>query len=335
MNRSRTLLAAGAVLLPVGLLTACGSSGDSADGTVELTLAHSYTEDQPAHECGAAVIKDEVEKADAGMSVEIYPASQLGGDADRIASVQSGDIDIDLQGASALAAIYEPVGVVDGAYVFDDAQHLTDFFASDAADQLKQDFQEASEGARVLGAWTIGPRHFHANEPIRKPADLKGLRVRFPGSPQFLMNAKALGANAVEVAFEEVYLGLQQGTVDAGENALSNIKANNFMEVQDVLSLSAHSENSNLIVVGKVYDELTEEQQQVLDGAVSAAVEKMEGCVEESDQAIVDEYVEAGEIEVVDDVDLDAFREQADGWFRDNLDAESLAVYEAIRNSAS
>ena len=60
------------------------------------------------------------------MSVEIYPSSQLGGDADRIASVQSGDIDIDIQGASALAAVYEPVGVVDAAYAFKDGDHLVD-----------------------------------------------------------------------------------------------------------------------------------------------------------------------------------------------------------------
>ena len=336
MNRSRTTLAAAAVLLPLGLLTACGS-GDSAeggDGDVELTLAHTYTEDQPPHTCGAAVIKEEAEGADVGLTVEIYPASQLGGDADRIASVQSGDIDIDLQGASALAAIHESIGVVDAAYAFEDGQHLVDFFRSDAADNLKQDFQEASGGVRILGAWSIGARHFTANDPIREPADLEGLRMRFPGSPQFLLNAQALGARATEVAYEELYLALQQGTVDGQENPLSNIYSSNLHEVQDYLSLSEHAQNSNVIVVGEVYDELNSEQQAALDDAVQTAIDQVPGCVEEAEQELLDEYAAGDDIEVVDDVDIDGFREQTDAWFRDNLEGGSLEVYEAIRNSA-
>ena len=73
--------------------------------------------------------------ADVGVTVEIFPASQLGADADRIASVISGDIDIDIQGASALGAVYEPVSVLDAAYAFDDSDHLARFFDSDASDR--------------------------------------------------------------------------------------------------------------------------------------------------------------------------------------------------------
>ena len=69
----------------------------------------------------------------------------------------------------------------------------------------------------TLGAWSAGMREFTANEPIREPGDLDGLRMRFPNSPQFLMNAKALGADATEVAYEELFLALQQGTVDGQE----------------------------------------------------------------------------------------------------------------------
>lgn len=336
MNRSRTTLAAAAVLLPLSLLTACGGGDDGgeAGGDIELTLAHTYTEDQAPHSCGAAVIKEEVEAADLGMTVEIFPASQLGGDSDRIASVQSGDIDIDLQGASALSALYEPIGVVDAAYAFADGQHLVDFFRGEESEQLKADFQEASDGVRIIGAWSIGPRHFTANDPIREPADLDGMRMRFPGSPQYLLNAEALGARPTEVAYEELYLALQQGTVDGQENPLSNIDASNLPEVQDYLSLSEHAQNSNLIVVGDVYDELDSEQQEALDAAVQTAVDQVPGCVEEADAAILDEYQSGDEIEVVDDVDIDAFREQTDAWFRGNLEGDSLAIYEAIRNSA-
>lgn len=337
MNHSRihrTLAAAAVLVLPLGL-AACGDEGDdsgSAGGDVTLTLAHSYTEDQPQHTCGAEVIKQDVEDAGVGLTVEIYPASQLGGDADRIASVQAGDVDIDIQGASALAAVYEPVGVLDAAYAFEDAGALDAYFTGGGADQLKEDFKAASD-VSILGAWSAGARQFTANEPIRTPEDLDGLRMRFPGSPQFLLNAKALGARATEVAYEELYLALQQGVVDGQENPLVNIQASNLPEVQDYISMSSHQQNSNLIVASASLDDLSEEQQAAVEDAVAAAVSQMPGCVDEAEAEIMASWESEGSIEVVDDVDTEAFAEQTDAWFRENLSGDSLAVYESIKDS--
>jgi TRAP-type transport system periplasmic protein len=336
MNR-RTVAATAVVSLPLLLLAACGddASGSGGDdgGDVEITLAHSYTEDQPQHRCGAQVIADEVAEADVGVTVEIFPASQLGEDADRISSVVSGDIDMDIQGASALGAIYEPVQVLDAAYAFDDGDDFATYFESDAADQLVEDF--ASEtGVTTLGAWSAGMRQFTANEPIREPADLDGIRMRFADSPQFLMNAKALGADATEVAFEELFLALQQGTVDGQENPITNIDAINLDEVQDYISLSSHGVNSNLIIIGAVWDELSSEQQDALQSAVDSAVEQVPGCVEDDEAKILAEWKESGALEVVDDVDLEAFRSQVDSYLRDNFNEQQLPVYEGIREAA-
>ncbi|KGH45073.1 tRNA modification GTPase [Modestobacter caceresii] len=334
----RPFLAASA-LLPLLLATACGGDdaggGDAGGGggEVELTLAHSYTEAQPQHRCGAQVIADEVEAADVGVTVELFPSSQLGGDADRIQSVISGDIDLDIQGASALGAVYEPMSVVDAAYAFEDGEHLARFFGSDASDELTQGFAD-STGASVLGAWSAGARHFTAGQPIREPADLDGLRMRFPNSPQYLMNARALGADPTEVAYEELYLALQQGIVDGQENPIVNIDAQNLGEVQDYLSLSAHQENSNLVIAGPGVEELSDEQREALDVAVAAAVEQVPECVAEDEQQVLDEWTSGGEFEVVEDVDVDAFRTQAEEYLRANLSEEQLSVYEAIRDSA-
>ena len=106
----------------------------------ELTLAHSYQDGQPQVDCGANVIRDEVEAADVGLSIEIFGGSQLGPDADRIQSVIAGDIDIDIQGASALSAVYAPMSAVDGAFVFDDSEHMYQYFSGEASDALKQGF---------------------------------------------------------------------------------------------------------------------------------------------------------------------------------------------------
>ncbi len=322
-------------LTPLLALTACGGGDDSGEsgGDTTIRLAHSYTETQPQHRCGAQVIAEEVESADVGLSVEIFPSSQLGADADRIASVASGDIDMDIQGASALGAVYEPVSVLDAAYAFDDGEHLTRYFETDAADELVQSFADET-GVRTLGAWSAGMRHFTANEPIRTPDDLDGLRMRFPASPQFLMNAKALGAEAVEIAYEELFLALQQGTADGQENPIVNIEASSLDEVQDYISLSSHQANSNLVIVGQIWDELSSEQQDALQAAVDSAVEQVPGCVTEDEEETLAAWGDEGSMEIVDDVDVEAFRTQVDDYLRENFDDEQLAVYEGIREAA-
>jgi tripartite ATP-independent transporter DctP family solute receptor len=337
-NRRSGAAIAACVIVPLAL-AACGDDdgGDGENGggggDVEITLAHSYTEEQPQHRCGAQVIADEVANADVGMTVEVFSASQLGADADRISSVVSGDIDMDIQGASALGAVYEPVSVLDAAYAFDDGDHLARYFDSDASTDLLNGFEEET-GVRTLGAWSAGMRQFTANEPIREPGDLEGLRMRFPNSPQFLMNAEALGADATEVAYEELFLALQQGTVDGQENPIVNIAAINLDEVQDFISLSSHQANSNLVIIGEVWDELSSEQQEALQAAVDTAVDQVPGCVAEDEEKTLAEWRDSGAMEIVDDVDIEAFRTQVDTYLRESFNDEQLAVYESIRGTA-
>ncbi|GAB3843976.1 DctP family TRAP transporter solute-binding subunit [Nesterenkonia populi] len=329
--RTPRLTALGAAAaIPALALTGCGGNADADPEALSLTLAHSYNDGQPMVDCGVSTIEEEVNGADAGLAIETYGASSLGGDTDRIADVASGDIDIDIQGASALGSVYEPISVFDAAYAFDDVEHLSAFMASGASDEVITDFYETT-GIHTLGAWSAGSRHFTANDPIRQPADLSGLQIRFPASPQYLMNAEALGADATEVAFEEIYLSLQQGAVDGQENPTNIIAADNIDEVQDYVSLTAHQQNTNLVIIGSVWDELDDEQQEVLTAAVDQAVDQVTECIADQEEEILDEWRSAGSPEVVDDVDVDAFRDQAFSYLEESFDEESLAVFEAIR----
>lgn len=351
MRKTTTLAAAAALALPL-VLAACGNGDDGAtddasgaatDGATAtgeapagesrtLRLAHSYTDAQPQAECGAQVMADELAAKDVGLTIDIFGSSQLGGDADRISAVMAGDIDIDIQGASALGAVYDPIGILDGAYVFEDGQQLSDFVAGDDSQGMREAFKEASD-VTILGAWSAGARQFTANSPIRTPEDLDGLRMRFPNSPQFLMNAEALGARATEVAYEELYLALQQGTVDGQENPIVNIAALNLEEVQDYVSMSGHQLNSNLVIVGPVWDELSEEQQTALQEAVDEAVSQVPGCVDEVEETSLEEWRSGDSMEVVEDVDVEAFRTRAVEYFEQNLEGEKLELYQSIQQS--
>lgn len=343
--RGRSMLAAVAVAAML-LLSACqnpvesGGGGDGEGGggggePVELSFAHSYTTDNPHHRCGAQLVADTLnEQEDLEMTVEIFPNSQLGGDTDRFASVVSGDIDVDIQGSSALAATWAPIGLLDRAYVFDGPDHLLEFFDGEDGQQLQADFEE-NTGAHILDVWYFGMRHFTANSPIRVPADLQGLRMRFPDSPIYLANAEALGASPTAVAFEEVFLSLQQGIIDGQENPIPTIVSLNLPEVQSHVSLTGHQTGSQLVVVsGQTWESLSAEQQEALTNAVHETRAANRQCIEEDAEKYLNEWKETGAMTVVEDVDREAFQQRAEEYFTANLEGEELELYETIRAAA-
>lgn len=304
------------------------SSGAAAEDNVKLSFSHSNTTAHPHHKA-AELIADRVK--DQGIEIELFPNSQLGADDERFAALQAGDIDIDLQGSSALSATFGPIGILDTAYLFDGPDDLFAFFDSDESQQLRQEFEEAT-GTKILGVWFFGMRHFTANKPIRKPEDLKGLRMRFPDSPRFLANARALGADATAVAFEEVFLSLQQGVIDGQENPVPTIEEMKFVEVQDYVSLSGHQTGSQLALINREkWEALSQDQQEALQSAFDAAREEDRKWIEELDQKLLDEWRDSGEIEIVDDVDTDAFRQRAVEYFSENLEGEELELFKTIR----
>ncbi|GAB3713482.1 DctP family TRAP transporter solute-binding subunit [Nocardiopsis nanhaiensis] len=323
-----------AALVPAAalVLTACGSGGDDSDGPT-LTFSNSYTDDHPHTRCGIDLVADQVEDSDAGFSVDTFPNSQLGDNTETFASVMSGDIDMDVQGSAALGSAYEPIGVFDAAYAFDDADHMFSFFDSEASEDVKEDFEEATD-TKILDIWYFGDRHFTANEPITDPGDLSGLRMRFPDSPISLANADAMGASPTTVAFEEVYMALQQGTVDGQENPIATIDADNYTEVQSHVSLTGHQVGSQMIVVsGQTWEQLSEAQQEVLQEAVSDVREENRACMEEAEEEVLTEWEASGAMEVVEDVDVDAFRDQSHAHFLDTLEGEELELFEAFREA--
>jgi tripartite ATP-independent transporter DctP family solute receptor len=324
-----------AALVPAAALalTACGAGGDDTDGPT-LTFSNSYTEEHPHTRCGIDLVAERVADADAGFGIDTVPGSQLGDNTETFASVMSGDIDMDVQGSAALGSAYEPIGVFDAAYAFDDADHMFSFFDSEASEDMRRGFEEATD-AKILDVWYFGDRHFTANQPIQSPDDLSGLRMRFPDSPIYLANAEAMGASPTAVAFEEVYMALQQGTVDGQENPIATIDADNYAEVQSHVSLTGHQIGSQMIVVsGRTWEQLSEEQQEVLQEAVTAVREENRACIEEAEAQVLAEWEASGAMEVVDDVDVDTFRSQVHEYFLSTLDGEDLELYEAFRDAA-
>lgn len=341
-RRKKGLALAAASVASLLVLSACGaddegggSGGGDEGGAAKLSFANSYPDEHPHNTCGAQVVADTLAEGGTGVEIEIFSNSQLGPDAERFASVASGDIDLDIQGASAISASFPEVGALDAAYAFDGPDALFEFVDSQAFEDMKERMLEET-GVRVLDVWYFGMRHFTANQPIRTPDDFQGLRMRFPDSPQYLMNAEALGAEPTAVAFEEVFLALQQGTIDGQENPVPTIKDLNLPEVQSHVSLTGHQVGSVLAIISEdTWQSLSAEQQEAVQAAISDTRDGDRQCVEDAEAEIVEEWKSSGEMTVVEDVDIDTFSSQAEEFFMSEYEGEQLALYEAIREGAS
>lgn len=314
---------------------AAGGDDGSGDETVELSFSDSYSPEHAHNACGADLMKEELASGGSGIDLQIFHSSQLGPDGpDRVSAVAAGDIDIDIQGSSAISALYEPIGALDGAYAFDGPDHLFEFADSPAFDEMAADMLEET-GIRTLGVWFFGMRHFTANQPIQTPEDLEDLRMRYPDSPQFLQNAEAVGANATPVAFEEVYLSLQQGVIDGQENPIPTIVDMNFDEVQSHVSLSGHQTGFVVGIISEdTWQSLSSEQQEALQQSFDAARDTTRECLEDAEQEILDQWNETEDVTVVDDVDRAAFSAKSEEYFAENLEGDKLALYEKVREIA-
>jgi TRAP-type C4-dicarboxylate transport system substrate-binding protein len=314
-----------------------GDGAASENDPVTLTVATSQNEQTPNYFCGVELLKERLEEADMGFTVELYPASQLGPDADRFPQVQAGDIDIDLQGASALSATYEPIGVVDAAYAFDDVDHAFQWI-DESSEELFTGFHEAT-GVNIVDGWFFGNRTFTTKDvEVTSPDDLAGVPIRFPNSPIFLANAEALGVTSpVSVAVEEVYTALQQGIAVGQENPIVATRSSSYDEVLNTAILNNHNVGIHWILVSdKTYEKMSDEQAAFLEETIHEIRPENRDCVDESTEEILDEYRGDDNFTVVEteDIDMDAFISQAEEFFNGYFTGENLEAYQAIRETA-
>ncbi|HIK94181.1 MAG TPA: tRNA modification GTPase, partial [Planctomycetes bacterium] len=169
---------------------------------------------------------------------------------------------------------------------------------------------------RVLDTWAYGSRHITSNVPIRHPDDLDGFRLRMPGARIWQASGDALGASPMPISFAEVYLALQQGIADGQENPVPVIKAKGFHEVQKCLNLSGHIQSSIQILVNeRVWQRMDAEQQVALMKAVRDLGNDVYRGIVADEQRLIAEWREDGSMQIVEDVNVDAFRRRARDFF--------------------
>lgn len=199
-----------------------------------------------AHTKAMMVFKLELERiTDGQIDVELYHSGQLFGQNEAQAAVKRGTLDMVYTGPNWVAQFVPKWSMFAMPYVFKSYDHMTNFFNSDTAKPLYDEVAQKT-GARPLGAFYLGTRQLNLRDigrVVRTPADMKGVKLRMPGSPTWQYMGKTLGANPTPLAFTEVYMGLKTGTVDGQDNPLPTDKNAKFYEVTKYIILTNHFVN--------------------------------------------------------------------------------------------
>ena len=278
----------------LGAAAAMVASTLSAHAETVLKWAHVYETSEPFHTESVWAAQEIAKRTNGRYKIDVFPASQLGKEADINQGLKLGTVDIIISGSSFAARDYKPIGVTYYPYIFRNPSHLIAYTKSDVFKKLAKGYEDKT-GNHIVAVSYYGTRHTTSNRPIAKCADMAGLKMRVPDVPAYLAMPRACGANTTPIAFAEVYLALQNGTVEAQENPLTTIEAKKFYEVQKNVVLTGHIvDHLNTLVSKTRWASLSDEDKAIFTEVMQEAAARTTKIIEGRENALVDEFKKKG-----------------------------------------
>ena len=219
----------------------------SAQTPIVIKLSHVVAENTPKGQASLKFKELAEKKLPGKVQVQVFPNSQLFGDAKEMEALLLNDVQIIAPSLSKFDRYTKKIQVFDLPFLFKDAEAALKFENSKEGKALLKSMED--KGLIGLNYWGNGMRHFSANKDFRLPSDVKGLKFRIQASDVYESIMKSLGANGQKMAFAEVYQALQTGVVDGQENSFSNTYSQKFHEVQKTIIESNHGILDYMVVV--------------------------------------------------------------------------------------
>jgi tripartite ATP-independent transporter DctP family solute receptor len=281
-------------IIATAFAAATALAASAASAQTVLKWAHVYETPEPFHTESVWAAAEFKKRTSGKYEIQVYPASQLGKETDINQGLTLGTVDIIISGSSFAARSFAPIGVTYYPYIFRDGDHLIAYTKSDIYKTLSKGYEDKT-GHHIVATTYYGTRQTTSNKPIKTCADMKGLKIRVPDVPAYLAMPKACGANTAPIAFAEVYLALQNGTVEAQENPLTTIKAKKFFEVQKHIVLTGHIvDHLNTIVSKTAWDKWTPEEQKIFGEIAQVAAARATKIIQKQEAELVEEFKKAG-----------------------------------------
>ena len=300
-------------------------------GAVTLKLGHIAEPENPYGQGADYFAKLVKERTNGEVVIQVYPSSQLGNQRDLVEGLTFGTVDMTLTGTAVLGNFIPEVAVFDLPFIFRDIPH-----AYMALDTVGMELCKKGEarGMITLAIWENGVRHMTNNKlPIRKPKDMKGLKIRVMEQPVYIEMMKALGASPTPMAMSELYTALQKGIIDGQENPLAHIATKRFYEVQKYISLTGHTYAAEPLVISTIaWKKLSPTEQKILRQAALDARDWQRELCRNLESKFLRVILDSGKSEINDDVDKAAFAAATKPVWKRYSNKFGSANIEAIQN---
>ena len=298
------LLMRGCLLVAVAVF---GLAATNAFAQTKLKWAHVYETSEPYHRWSVWAAQEIEKRTNGKYHIDVFPASSLGKESDINQGLTLGTVDMIISGLSFAARTMPRIGVGYYPYTFRDGDHLVKWAKSDAFKQMTDEYRQKT-GIQITAMTYYGVRQTSSNKPFTDCAGMKGLKMRVPDVPAYLALPKSCGANPTPIAFAEVYLALQNGTVDAQENPLTTIEAKKFYEVQKYIILTGHIVDSLATEVAPhVWSKLSDQEKKIFFDVTQEAAAQATAEIQKREKELVDEFKKKGL--TVSAVDKKSFQE--------------------------
>ena len=319
MRRFTLAACAGLLTLSTLLLGGCGRSDDGVQ-RYAWPLATASPEDTVTQIFSEKFAEEVSDLSGGRMKIQVYANSSLGGDRDLLETCSDGDIPFVVQNTAPQVSFMHDLAVFDLPCAFDSLDDCREKIDAPQFWQLISDIYTEG-GYHLLGMADQGFRVMSTNKPVHSLSDFKGQKIRTMENSYHLAFWKALGANPTPMSFSEVYIGLQQHTIDAQENPYEVIVSNNLYEQQDYVVETNHLPHLiSLIVNDDFFKDLPEDEQEIMTEAAQLATEYAR---EQSDARIADK------VAVIEDSGTQIIKLSDET--RKEIREASQGVYDSIR----
>lgn len=215
---------------------------------------------------GAHALAELIEKCSGGrMVMEFYPSSQLGDKASTFEGLSMGTIEMTECAATDLSAFNDIWSVFSLPYLWNSGSQAVKTVMDESVRKILE--ADAEENGFVIIAWTdIGSRSvLNSKHTVKTPEDLNGLKLRCMEDAVLANSVNAMGAIGTPLAASEIYIALQQGTIDGLDHTPSVIAANGWQELCKYFALTEHFTIPDPVFVSKIwFDGLSKENQEAL-----------------------------------------------------------------------
>lgn len=278
-------------------LTSCGKADNSPSSTGDeiITFKMAMVDSETTNFYkGAMKIAEEVSLATNGrIQIEVVPGGTLGGERDTVELAMNGDLDIASAANSVLTNWIPEMSILDQAYLWNNADQAHAAVDGKVGELINEKAQAL--GLHVIGYMESGFRSTFSTTPIETPADFKGIKIRTMQNEYHMAAFEAFGAMPTPMGFNEVFTALQQGSINAAENAVSSCLTNGYYEVTKHVTFTEHAFVYILLCMSdEAWSKIPEELQEPFLEGVKKGYQAQREYLEEANEEAIEELKTLG-----------------------------------------